>query len=80
MKLVVLLVGFQKASIEDLGQDSEILVKSIDAARAVIRIMLERMYPTGFLRYAMDATFLYVSFAGAFLINVSKPFNVTKSS
>ncbi|PPQ88004.1 hypothetical protein CVT25_001083 [Psilocybe cyanescens] len=73
LKLVVLLVGFQKTRKEDLHQDSEILVKSIDAARSVIRITLERMYPTGFLRYAMDASFLYVSFAAAFLINLFRP-------
>lgn len=33
--------------------------------------MVERLYPTGNLRFAMGANFLYVSFAAAFLINVS---------
>jgi len=33
--------------------------------------MVENLYPTGNLRFAMEATFLYVSFAAAFLINVS---------
>lgn len=45
-------------------------MKSIDAARSVIEIIIERLAPTGYLRYAMDANFLYVSFAAAFLINV----------
>lgn len=36
----------------------------------VIQIMVERLYPTGNLRYALDANFLYVAFAAAFLVNV----------
>ncbi|KAF8959024.1 hypothetical protein BDZ97DRAFT_1906286 [Flammula alnicola] len=59
LRLVVLLEGFQKSKPEDLLQDSEILVKSIDAARSVIQITIERLYPTGYLP--------------AFLINLFRP-------
>lgn len=71
LNLVVLLAGFQKIRIEDLHQDSEIFGKAVHAAQSVIQITLEHLYPTSFLRYAMDSTFLYVAFAAAFLINVS---------
>ncbi|KDR81549.1 hypothetical protein GALMADRAFT_134980 [Galerina marginata CBS 339.88] len=73
LRLVVLLVGFQKTTTEELRPDSEVLVKSVDAARSVIKITLEHLYPTGYLRYAIEATFLYVSFAAAFLINLFRP-------
>ena len=70
LRLVVLLAGFQKMRLEDLSRGSEILIKSVDAARTVIQIANERLYPSGYLRYAMESNFLYMSFAAAFLINV----------
>ncbi len=50
------------------------LTRSIDAARSVIQITVERLYPTGHLRYAMEANFVYVSFAAAYLVNVRVPY------
>ncbi|KIM49188.1 hypothetical protein M413DRAFT_99392 [Hebeloma cylindrosporum] len=73
LRLVVLLQGFQRTKVESLRRDSEILLKSIDLARSVIQITIERLYPSGFLRYAMDENFLYVSFAAAFLIHLFRP-------
>ncbi|KAF8902075.1 hypothetical protein CPB84DRAFT_1746799 [Gymnopilus junonius] len=73
LRLVVLMAGFQKTQAEDLRPDSEILVKSIEAARSVIQVTLERLYPTGCLRYALQSSFLYISFAAAFLINLFRP-------
>jgi len=75
LRLVVLLGAFQHIPPEDFLHDrnSDIFFKSIEVARSVIDIAVERLYPTGFLRYAMDANFLYVSFAAAFLINLFRP-------
>ncbi|KAF9005589.1 fungal-specific transcription factor domain-containing protein [Cyathus striatus] len=73
LRLVVLAVGFQHAMPKGLTRDSEVVVKSIDAAKTVIQIMLERLYPTGYLQFALEANFLYVSFAAAFLINLLRP-------
>ena len=70
MKLVVLSVGFQHSAKRGLSRGCEVVLKSIEAARTVIEIIIEQLAPTGYLRYAMDANFLYVSFAAAFLINV----------
>ena len=73
LRLVVLAVGFQRAANTQAGlrKDSAIVLKSVHAAREVIQIMVERLYPTGNLQFALQANFLYVSFAAAFLINVS---------
>lgn len=71
LRLAVLITGFQAAKAETLEPSSEILVKSIKAAREVLQIAMDRLYPTGNLRFAMEANFLYISFAAAFLINVS---------
>ena len=54
-----------------LSRSCSIVLKSIETAHEVIRIMVGRLYPTGNLRFAMEAHFLYVSFAAAFLVNVS---------
>ncbi|KAK0483556.1 fungal-specific transcription factor domain-containing protein [Armillaria novae-zelandiae] len=70
LRLVVLAVGFQHAAKSGLSRDSEVLLRSIDAARSVIQITVERLYPTGHLRYAMEANFVYVSFAAAYLVNL----------
>jgi len=73
LRLVVLAVGFQHAVRLGFSRDSELVSKSVQAAREVIQIMAERLYPTGNLRFAMEANFLYVSFAAAFLINFLRP-------
>jgi len=73
LRLVILADGFQHATKNGLSRDSDILRLSIDAAQTVIHIALDKLYPTGNLRYAMDANFLYVSFASAFLINLLRP-------
>lgn len=74
LKLVVLSQAFGVAfKSQGLSRDSEMLRCSLDAARSVIQIMVERMAPTGHLRYAMGSNFLYVSFAAAFLINLLRP-------
>ncbi|KAJ6596817.1 fungal-specific transcription factor domain-containing protein [Mycena vulgaris] len=73
LRLVILADGFQHATKQGLSRDSDILRLSVDAAQTVIQIALDRLYPTGNLRYAMDANFLYVSFASAFLVNLLRP-------
>lgn len=72
LKLVVLSVGFQHlVKTGTSPQGTAIMSQSIDSAKDVIQITIERLYPTQHLRYAMEANFLYVSFAAAFLVNVS---------
>ncbi|KAL0572941.1 hypothetical protein V5O48_009031 [Marasmius crinis-equi] len=73
LRLVVLAVGFQHAFKSGISRQSEVLRRSVDAARTVIQIMIERLYPTGDLRYAMEAHFLYVAYAAAYLVNLLRP-------
>ncbi|KAL0946983.1 hypothetical protein HGRIS_013130 [Hohenbuehelia grisea] len=73
LRLVVLSLAFQHALKTGLTRDSYVVKKSMDAARKVIQIMVERLYPTGTLKYAMEAHFLYVAFAAAFLLNFLRP-------
>lgn len=72
LRLVVLAAGFRDAYMSgQLTGESAVLKQSVDSARTVIQITVERLFPTGHLRYAMEANFIYVSFAAAYLINVS---------
>ncbi|KAJ7632544.1 fungal-specific transcription factor domain-containing protein [Roridomyces roridus] len=73
LRLVILAHAFQYAIKKGLSRNSEILVLSMEAARKVIYIVLDKLHPTGNLRHAMDANFVYVSFASAFLVNLLRP-------
>ncbi|KIK59748.1 hypothetical protein GYMLUDRAFT_44187 [Collybiopsis luxurians FD-317 M1] len=73
LRLVILAVGFQQAFKSGISRQSEVLKHSIEAAMTVIQIMVERLYPTGHLKYAMEANFLYVSFSAAYLLNLLRP-------
>ncbi|KAJ4488126.1 fungal-specific transcription factor domain-containing protein [Lentinula aciculospora] len=73
LRLVILAAGFQDAFKSGISRESGIHKRSIDAARTVIEIMVERLYPTGYLKYAMEANFLYVSFSAAYLLNLLRP-------
>lgn len=74
LKLVVLTHAFCTAyRSQGLSPECEMLRYPLDAARSVIQIMVERLAPTGHLRSAMGANFLYVSYAAAFLINLLRP-------
>ncbi|KAK7466977.1 hypothetical protein VKT23_004040 [Stygiomarasmius scandens] len=74
LRLVVLASAFQQVVKEPgITRDSEVLKRSIEAARTVINIMVERLFPTGHLKYAMEAHFLYVAFASGYLVNLLRP-------
>lgn len=75
LRLVVLAAAFQHGLKRGLSRRSEVFVKAFEAAKMVISIMVERLYPTSHLRYAMEANFLYVAYAAAFLTNVSVMFH-----
>ncbi|TFK29876.1 hypothetical protein FA15DRAFT_663164 [Coprinopsis marcescibilis] len=73
LRLVVLSVAFGASYRSGLSKECQILVKSLEVAQDVINIMVRVLAPTSFLRYAMPANFLYVTFAAAFLINLLRP-------
>lgn len=73
LRLVILSMAFPYAVKKGIVRESYVAETSIDVACTVIKIMVERLYPTGILRFAMEANFLYVAFAAAFLINLLRP-------
>ncbi|PFH54414.1 hypothetical protein AMATHDRAFT_53408 [Amanita thiersii Skay4041] len=73
LRLVILASGFRFAAKGRISGNDDIVLRSVEAARLVIQILVERLHPTGHLRYAMEANFIYVSFAAAFLINLFRP-------
>lgn len=72
LRLVVLATAFKHALKNGLSRHCDVFKKAVDAAKTVISFMVERLYPTGHLRFAMEANFLYVAYAAAFLANVRR--------
>lgn len=73
LRLVVLAAAFRHALKRGMSRNCEVFKRALAAAKTVISFMVERLYPTGHLRYAMEANFLYVAYAAAFLINLLRP-------
>jgi transcriptional regulatory protein LEU3 len=53
---------------------SSIFRESADAALGVIHLAVDRLHPTGLMRYTAPVSFFYMTFAAAYLINVCPPF------
>ena len=43
----------------------------LESAKAVIQNMVEKLAPSGYMRYAPDGHFIFASFASAFLLKVN---------
>lgn len=58
------------------------LLQSIQAASSVLNIFVEKLVPTGFLRFAPDCYYVFAGFASAFLLKLTQPkfHNVLESS
>ncbi|TFK55165.1 hypothetical protein OE88DRAFT_1006449 [Heliocybe sulcata] len=77
-RLVVLAHAFQLGLKKTgLKRDDYIVRESIAQAQLVLQIMINDMYPvvypTRMLRFSMEAHFLYVAYAAAFLLNLLRP-------
>ncbi len=72
----MLAAAFKHALKNGLSRHCDVFKKAVDIAKTVISIMVERLYPTGHLRFAMEANFLYVAYAAAFLTNVRREYTV----
>ncbi|KAI0093578.1 hypothetical protein BDY19DRAFT_260419 [Irpex rosettiformis] len=73
MRLVVLSVGFQYAVKKGITRECYILQQSIAMARSAILTVIDHLYPSGFLSWALEANFLYMAFSAAFLLNLLRP-------
>ncbi|KAH9932879.1 uncharacterized protein B0H18DRAFT_1115534 [Fomitopsis serialis] len=73
LRLTVLGVGFQHSVKRMLHPNMELLSLAIDAARHVLKLDIEHIYPTGTLRYVIEPHHMYVTYSAAFLINLLRP-------
>ncbi|KAF5376493.1 hypothetical protein D9615_008666 [Tricholomella constricta] len=73
-RLVMFSFGFQQAYQRGIEPGDHVyFTKCLDAAKSVIRNMIEGLAPTGYMRYAPDGHFIFASFASAFLLKLLRP-------
>jgi len=73
-RLVMFSFGFQQAYQRGIEPGDHVYFsKCLDAAKSVIRNMIEGLAPTGYMRYAPDGHFIFASFASAFLLKLLRP-------
>ena len=82
-RLVILSFGFQYAIRHGfvVTADDQLVSRCFEAASEVIVTLVERMAPTGYLKYAPDGYMGFPAFAAAFLLKLHRPkFQVLLSS
>ncbi|KZS89470.1 hypothetical protein SISNIDRAFT_458664 [Sistotremastrum niveocremeum HHB9708] len=72
-RLVMLSLALQQAFEKGLTKEDYFLIGSIQAASSVINIFVEKLVPTGFLRFAPDCYYVFSGFASAFLLKLTQP-------
>jgi len=66
--------GFQQAFQRGIEPGDHVYFsKCLDAAKSVIRNMIEGLAPSGYMRCAPDGHFIFASFASAFLLKLLRP-------
>ncbi|KAH7906942.1 fungal-specific transcription factor domain-containing protein [Hygrophoropsis aurantiaca] len=73
-RLVMYSFGFQHAFQRGIEvSDNVFFTKCFDAAKIVIKHMIEVLAPSGFMRSAPDGHFVFASFASAFMLKLLRP-------
>lgn len=76
-RLVMFSFGFQQAyqrGIKPGDQNDQVFFsKCLESAKAVIHNMVDKLAPSGYMRYAPDGHFIFASFASAFLLKLLRP-------
>ncbi|KAF8579154.1 hypothetical protein K439DRAFT_1360225 [Ramaria rubella] len=72
-RLVMFSFGFQHAVQRGLRREDIFFQRCFDAACAVITTVVDRLAPTGYMRFAPDGHFIFSSFASAFLLKLLRP-------
>jgi hypothetical protein len=66
--------GFQQAYQRGIQSGDDLFfTKCQEAAKTVIRNMVEKLAPSGYMRYSADGHFIFASFASAFLMKLLRP-------
>ncbi|KAJ3931253.1 MAG: putative fungal-specific transcription factor [Lentinula lateritia] len=73
-RLVMFSFGFQQGYQRGGIQPGDIFfTKCLEAAKSVIRNMIEKLAPSGYMRFSADGHFTFASFASAFLMKLLRP-------
>ncbi|KAJ4490612.1 putative fungal-specific transcription factor [Lentinula aciculospora] len=73
-RLVMFSFGFQQAYQRGAIQSGDMFFnKCLEAAKSVIRNMIDKLAPSGYMRYSADGHFTFASFASAFLMKLLRP-------
>ncbi|KAH7879353.1 fungal-specific transcription factor domain-containing protein [Lentinula edodes] len=73
-RLVMFSFGFQQGYQRGRIQPGDIFfTKCLEAAKSVIRNMIEKLAPSGYMRFSADGHFTFASFASAFLMKLLRP-------
>lgn len=73
-RLVMFSFGFQQAFQRGLQPGDDVFFsKCLESAKSVIQHMIEKLAPSGYMRYAPDGHFVFAAFASAFLLKLLRP-------
>jgi hypothetical protein len=73
-RLVMFSFGFQEAFQRGFKPDDEIFfTRSLESAMTVVKVLIDTLVPTGYIRYAPDGYFVFAAFASAFMLKLLRP-------
>lgn len=73
-RLVMYSFGFQQAFERGIElADRLFFTKCFESAKNVVRIMIEDLAPSGYMKYSPDGYFVFAAFASAFLLKLLRP-------
>ncbi|KAF5391201.1 hypothetical protein D9757_003162 [Collybiopsis confluens] len=73
-RLVMFSFGFQQAYQRGIQSGDDLFfTKCLEAAKSVLHNMVDKLAPSGYLRYSADGHFIFASFASAFLLKLLRP-------
>lgn len=73
-RLVMFSFGFEQAFRRGISErDGYFFSKSAEAAKNVVECLIDKLVPSGYIRYSPDGHFVFASFASAFLLKLLRP-------
>ncbi|TFK51353.1 hypothetical protein OE88DRAFT_1659301 [Heliocybe sulcata] len=73
-RLVMYSFGFQQAFERGIELTDQLFFsKCFESAKNVVRIMIEDLAPSGYMKYSPDGYFVFAAFASAFLLKLLRP-------
>ncbi|KAG9125512.1 hypothetical protein FRC07_007294 [Ceratobasidium sp. 392] len=72
-RLIMFSFGYQQALLHGLKHSKLFSKKCFEAASKVVGVVVQVLAPSGWLMYALDEHFVFISFAAAFLLRMLQP-------